>query len=504
MDEFHYLFTTPLIVSTFIALLTFSFAWRWLTSSSPRKTKNSPPSPPALPIIGNLHQLGKLHHRSLHQLSKKYGPLMLLHLGSKPTLVVSSADVAKQILKTHDLAFSDKPALTTFKKIFYDLNDVLTLPYGDQWRKLRSVFVHDLLSNTRVKAFSPVRDEEIRILVNKIRSRCDSSVNLTDTFVSFANDLICRAAFGKKRMSETEHGKKFLDAMGKAVGLLSKVTLGDFVPWLGWINRLNGFNAELDRCASVKDDVMDAVIEEHLKVGPTGSGDSFVDILLGIYKGNTPGVSIDLISVKALILDVFGAGTETSATTLVWIMTDLIKHPAVMKKLQEEVRHVMQEKQHITDEDIRKMQYLKAVVKEAFRYHPTITMVVHSSREYVNLMGCYDIPPKTMVMINTWAIGRDPSYWDEPERYMPERFLNSTVDTKGFDFQLIPFGAGRRICPGIGFAETSIEHTIANLVHKFDWALPDGMKGEDLDVTEKYGISLRKKLPLMVVPTSKC
>ncbi|EYU24238.1 hypothetical protein MIMGU_mgv1a022580mg, partial [Erythranthe guttata] len=443
---------------------------------------------PTLPIIGNLHQLGQLPHRSLWNVSKKYGPLMLLHLGSKPTLVVSSADVAKQILKTHDLAFSDKPALTSLKKIFYDLNDVLTLPYGDQWRKLRSVFVHDcwVLNtntqvNTRVKSFSPVRDEEIRFLVDKIRSRCDSSVNLTDTFVSFTNDLICRTAFGTKRMSETEHGKKFLEAMDAAVGLVSKITVGDFVPWLGWINRLNGFNAELDRCATRKDDVMDAVIEEHLKVGPTGSGDNFVDILLGIYKGNTPGVSIDLISVKALIL-----------------------HPTVMKKLQDEIRHIMQEKQHITDEDIRKMQYLKAVIKETFRYHPTIATFLHKSREYVNLIGCYDIPPKTMVMINTWAIGRDPSYWDEPERYMPERFLNSTVDIKGFDFQLLPFGAGSRICPGIGFAETSIEHTIANLVHKFDWALPDGMKGEDLDVTEKHGLSLRKKLPLIVVPTSKC
>ncbi|KAL8041869.1 hypothetical protein ABFX02_09G012300 [Erythranthe guttata] len=503
MDEFQYLLTTPL-VSIFIALLSFSFAWRWLTSSSTRKTKKSPPSPPTLPIIGNLHQLGQLPHRSLWNLSKKYGPLMLLHLGSKPTLVVSSADVAKQILKTHDLAFSDKPALTSLKKIFYDLNDVLTLPYGDQWRKLRSVFVHDLLSNTRVKSFSPVRDEEIRFLVDKIRSRCDSSVNLTDTFVSFTNDLICRTAFGTKRMSETEHGKKFLEAMDAAVGLVSKITVGDFVPWLGWINRLNGFNAELDRCATRKDDVMDAVIEEHLKVGPTGSGDNFVDILLGIYKGNTPGVSIDLISVKALILDFLGLVPKHLQLTLVWIMTNLIKHPTVMKKLQDEIRHIMQEKQHITDEDIRKMQYLKAVIKETFRYHPTIATFLHKSREYVNLIGCYDIPPKTMVMINTWAIGRDPSYWDEPERYMPERFLNSTVDIKGFDFQLLPFGAGRRICPGIGFAETSIEHTIANLVHKFDWALPDGMKGEDLDVTEKHGLSLRKKLPLIVVPTSKC
>ncbi|XP_012855533.1 PREDICTED: cytochrome P450 71B9-like [Erythranthe guttata] len=381
MDEFQYLLTTPL-VSIFIALLSFSFAWRWLTSSSTRKTKKSPPSPPTLPIIGNLHQLGQLPHRSLWNLSKKYGPLMLLHLGSKPTLVVSSADVAKQILKTHDLAFSDKPALTSLKKIFYDLNDVLTLPYGDQWRKLRSV----------------------------------------------------------------------------------------------WINSLNGYNAALDNGVRVRDEVMDAIIDEHLNKVPTAaqsetnsstasSRHSFVDNMLSIYKGNSPGVSIDLVSVKALTLDVFTAATETSTTALVWIMTELIKHPKVMKKLQDEVRHV--------------------------------TKV---ERERVNLMG-YEIQPDTMVLINAWAIGRDPSYWDEPEKYMPERFLNSSVDFKGFDFQFTPFGAGRRICPGIGFAEASIKYTIANLVHKFDWALPDGAKGEEIDVSEKPGITIGKKYPLIVVPT---
>ncbi|KAL9155567.1 hypothetical protein ABFS82_09G011800 [Erythranthe guttata] len=146
------------------------------------------------------------------------------------------------------------------------------------------------------------------------------------------------------------------------------------------------------------------------------------------------------------------------------------------------------------------MPYLKAVINETFRCHPPVSIYVRSARERVNLMG-YEIQPDTMVLINAWAIGRDPSYWDEPEKYMPERFLNSSVDFKGFDFQFTPFGAGRRICPGIGFAEASIKYTIANLVHKFDWALPDGAKGEEIDVSEKPGITIGKKYPLIVVPT---
>lgn len=179
-------------------------------------------------------------------------------------------------------------------------------------------------------------------------------------------------------------------------------------------------------------------------------------------------------------------------------MTELIRHPGVMKKLQDEIREIMKGKQHITDDDLQKMHYLKAVIKETFRCHPPVAIYFHAAREYVNLMG-YDIAPETMVLVNAWAIGRDPACWDEPEKFMPERFLNSSVDFRGFDFHLIPFGAGRRICPGLGFAATAIEHTVANLMQKFDWALPDGAKGEDLDVTERPGFTIGRKNPLIVV-----
>ncbi|KAL7098379.1 hypothetical protein ACP275_09G013900 [Erythranthe tilingii] len=513
MDELQ---LCTLLASSFTVLLLSFSAWWWLTSSSSRK---KPPSPPALPIIGNLHQLGTLHHRSLHRLSKKHGPLMLLHLGSKPTLVVSSADVAKHVLKTHDLSFADKPALGFLKKIFYDLKDLINLPYGDEWRKQRSIVTRELLNTTSVKSYNSIREQEIGLVVEKItRDYCCNNnsfsatrppppLNLSDMFLSFSNDLISRAAFGKKHLScETARGEKFLTTMVEIVGLLYSFTVGELIPWLGWINSLNGYNAAIDRAVKLRDDVFDDIIEEHLNmVGPTegnsGNKHNFVDNLLSIYKGYTPGVSIDLVSVKALTLDVLTAATETSTTALVWIMTELIKHPKVMKKLQVEIRDVAKGSKHrITDEDIQKMPYLKAVIQETLRCHPPISVYTRSARERVNLMG-YEIQPETMVLINAWAIGQDPSYWDEPEKFMPERFLNSSVDFKGFDFQLIPFGAGRRICPGIGFAEASIKYTIANLVHKFDWALPDGVKGEDIDVTEKPGLTIGKKYPLILVPT---
>ncbi|PIN18980.1 Cytochrome P450 CYP2 subfamily [Handroanthus impetiginosus] len=429
---------------------------------------------------------------------------MLLKLGSKPALVVSSAEIAKKIMKTHDLSFAGRPVLIAQKKIFYDMTDLLNLPYGEKWRKLRSIFMQQLLSSTRVKSFNSIMEDETGLLVEKIEAcfMSSSPVNLTDMFMSLSNDLISRAALGKKH-SETEHGKKFLELLNEAVGLFYNFTLGEFVPWLGWINRLNGYNAALDKCEEKTDEIMDAIIEDHLNSGGDDkSKECFMDILLDMYKSNTPGFSIDLITLKGVILDVFAGGTETSAKTLGWVMTELMRHPEVMKKLQYEVREIMQGKYNITHDDLQKMHYLKAVIKETFRYHPPLTMNFHSSREYVNLLG-YDIEPETMVLINTWAIGRDPTYWPEPEKFMPERFLNSSVDFRGFDFQLLPFGAGRRICPGLEFAASAIEHTVAKLMQKFDWALPNGMKGEELDVMEKPGVTTGRKNPLIVVVT-KC
>ncbi|KAK4479392.1 hypothetical protein RD792_014905 [Penstemon davidsonii] len=469
--------------------------------------KNLPPSPPKLPIIGNLHQLGHLPHRSLWKLSRKYGPLMLLHLGNKPTLVVSSAEVAKEIFKNHDISFAGKPVLSVPKRIFCDLKDVINLPYGDQWRKLRSIFVNQLLNSKRVKSFNSIMDEETYLLMERIKklSLLEVPVNLTEMFASLTNDTICRSAFGKK-YSETKHGRRFLEKMSETVGLLFNFTIGEFVPWLAWINWLNGFDAKVDRVAHEKDGILDAVIQEHFdavgEAANDGSRETFVNILVGIYKGDTPGISIDKESVRAVILDVFGAGTETSATTLGWVMTELIRNPDVMKKLQVEVREIMNGKQHITDNDLEKMHYLKAVIKENFRCHPPVAIYLHESREDVNLMG-YDIPSGTMVLFNAWGLGRDPAWWDEPEKFMPERFINSSTDFKGFNYQFIPFGAGRRICPGISFATASIERVLVNLMHKFDWALPNGAKGEDLDVIEQPGLTIGRKNPLIVVAT-KC
>ncbi|KAL0417242.1 UNVERIFIED_CONTAM: cytochrome [Sesamum latifolium] len=180
-------------------------------------------------------------------------------------------------------------------------------------------------------------------------------------------------------------------------------------------------------------------------------------------------------------------------------MTELLRHPSVMKKLQTEVREIVKDKQDITDNDLEKMQYLKAVIKETLRFHPPIPLLVpRQARKDVKIMG-YDIAIGTMVITNAWAISRDPVSWDEPEKFEPNRFLNSPIDFKGLDFELIPFGAGRRGCPGIAFAMATTEFVLANLVQKFDWKLPD--EGKELDMREHPGVTIHRDVPLLVAAT---
>jgi len=193
------------------------------------------------------------------------------------------------------------------------------------------------------------------------------------------------------------------------------------------------------------------------------------------------------------------AGSESTFTTLEWGMTELVRNPEVLKKLQEEVRGIVNRDSMINEEDLSKMSYLKAVIKEILRLHPPAPLLVpRESMQACQIQG-YEIPVHARVIVNAWALGRDPDSWEAPEEFRPERFLGSNIDFKGHDFQFIPFGAGRRFCPGMQFAVSNLELAIANLVHLFDWELPEGMQIEDLDMTEAAGLTSRRKQNLCLV-----
>jgi cytochrome P450 len=199
----------------------------------------------------------------------------------------------------------------------------------------------------------------------------------------------------------------------------------------------------------------------------------------------------------------FAAGTETSSGVVLWTMSEIVKNPKVMEEAQAEVRRVFDKKGYVDETKMHQLIYLKSVIKETFRLHPIIPLLVpRESRERCQING-YEIPAKTRVIVNAWAIGRDPKYWVEPESFKPERFVDSLVDFKGTDFEFIPFGAGRRMCPGIAFALPNIELPLAMLLYHFDWKLPNGMKNEDLDMSETFGISVGRKHDLCLIPITR-
>ena len=197
----------------------------------------------------------------------------------------------------------------------------------------------------------------------------------------------------------------------------------------------------------------------------------------------------------------FAAGTDTTYTVLEWAMTELLRHKTVMHKLQDEVRTVVGNKTHVTEEDLVNMNYLKAVIKETLRLHAPVPLLFpRKSMEDIKLNG-YDIEAGTQVIVNAWAIARDPSSWEQPLEFKAERFINSSINYKGLDFEFIPFGEGRRGCPGVFFAIAVNELVLANLVYQFDWKLPDGVAEKDLDMSETVGLTCHRKYPLLAIAT---
>ncbi|KAM1225724.1 hypothetical protein ACFX13_045156 [Malus domestica] len=467
-----------LLVAIFLILI-----YKWSFTSTPN---SSPPSPRKLPVIGNLHQLGLYPHRSLRALAQRHGSLMMLHFGSMPVLVVSSAEAASEVMKTHDITFSDRPKITFFKKLLYDFKDVASAPYGEYWRQVKSICVLHLLSSKKVRSFRAVREEEAKSMVNNIMKQSKSTTSIT---------------VGTKYNDGREDRKMFKGLSVEFAEIMSRINIGDYVPWLSWLSRLNGLDAKQDDLAKRYDDFLETVVQEHMDGDHVKNEDEkdLVDVLLSLQKANVLAIPIDLVCIKAITLDVFTAGTDTISTALEWTMSELLRHPRVMKKLQNEVRGIVGNKTDLTEDDLVGMHYLKAVIKETLRLHPPLPLLMpRMSSQDVKISG-YDIKANTQVIVNAWQIGRDPKSYNNPEEYEPERFLSNDIDYKGTDYELIPFGTGRRGCPGIQFAAAVKEIVLASLVHKFDWALPGGSRGEDLDMTESPGGTVHKKYPLKVV-----
>ncbi|XP_062116099.1 cytochrome P450 71A9-like [Humulus lupulus] len=499
---------SPLLQILFLFLIPFISIYVCLYK---QRILKLPPGPMRLPIIGNLHQLlgNTFPHQTFGRLSHRYGPIMFLKLGSIPTLVVSSAEVAKEIFKSHDIIFSGRPVLYAVKTLGYNGSTVSFAPYGDYWREMRKIVILELLGQKRVRAFQAVREEEVRTLIDTITSTPtflnSGIVNLSQLTLTLANSVVCRVAFGKKYNGSNDHredGKGGLsELLHETQNLLGSFCVADFYPrWLTWVNKFNGLERRVNKCFRDLDNFYDKVIEEHHHFDPGNTKhEDVVDVLLQLQNDPNQALKINNDQIKGVITDLFIAGTDTTSAALVWIMAELIMNPEAMKRAQEELREVTKRKGFVEESQLSKLNYIKLVIKEGFRLHPPVPLLVPRETTESCRMKGYDIPSGTRVFINTSEIGRDSKYWEKPNEFRPERFMESSVDYRGKHFELLPFGVGRRGCPGINFATVLIELALANLLCRFDWELPNGMKREDMDMEEAFGLTMNKKIPLCLV-----
>ncbi|KAG2263352.1 hypothetical protein Bca52824_070431 [Brassica carinata] len=467
---------------------------------------NLPPSPMRLPVIGNLHQFSHHPHRSLHSLSLRYGPLMLLHFGRVPILVISSADVAHDVMKTHDLKFANRPKSKAVDIIMNGGRDVAFSSYGEYWRQMKSLCSIHLLSKKIVRSFENVREEEIVTMMERLEKASSSSspVNLSEFLLNMSNNVICRIAMGKI-YSHEENSRDFETKLRTIMELLGAFPVGDYIPCLAWIDKIRGLDGKMEEVSKTFVEFLERVVQEHVDEGETRETFDFVDMLLQIQREKPDGFELDRSDIRLIILDIFLGGTTTTFTVVDWAMMLLIKHPESMKKIQDEIRTYSRHKLYVAEEEVENMKYLKAVVKEVLRLHPPGPLLIpRQLSENVKLKG-YDIASGTQVIINAWAIHQDTATWGpDAEEFKPERHLDLPLDFTGQDFKFIPFGSGRRLCPGIGFATALIEVTLANLVNRFNWRVESRPLGDDDQyyLAETTGIEVCRKFPLIAFPSS--
>ncbi|KAJ1270548.1 hypothetical protein BS78_06G060300 [Paspalum vaginatum] len=424
-----------------------------------------PPSPPALPLIGHAHLVGALPHVSLQNLAARHSGedgLMILRLGTVPTLVVSSPHGAQLVLRSHDQSFASRPWSVSGEVLTYGPSDVALAPYGERWRQAKKLVTTYLLSTKKVQSYRAAREEEVALVIDKVRRAAVTGavVDMSELLTKFMNDMVCRAVAGRLfRVEGLEKAIRQLIDVG--VVLLRGLNLENFYPGLAKV-----------ACAAV------AVAAMATATRVT----SYMHVLLsaeeeyGLTRGN----------IKAILIDMLAAGTDNKYLALEFAMAELMLHQDVMAKLQHEVRSITQQCEYTINEDsLAGMKYLRAVVKETLRLHPPSPLLLpHLSVEDCDV-GSYRIPAGTTVLVNAWAIGRNPRLWDAADEL-------HEGDNEEVDFR------GRRMCTGINFSLASVEIMLANLVYHFDWDLPEGVY--NIDMTEVFGLTVRRKVKLLLAP----
>ncbi|KAJ6724359.1 CYTOCHROME P450 71D10 [Salix viminalis] len=392
-------------------LLFISIFWtRTKLIRSNESSPNPPPGPWKLPFIGNIHQLlHPLFHHRLRDLAKKFGPVMQLQIGEVPTVIISSSEAAKEVMKTHEINFVDRPHLLVASILLYNRKGFVFAPYGDYWRELRKISILELLSAKRVRSFKSIREEEVSDFIGSIYAKEGSPINLSRMIFSLGNGIIARASIGKKCKTQ-EAFLPVLDELSQALGGLN---MADVFPSSRFFRMVSRVRSRLERMHREADEMLDSIISERRANSGLASkmakneAEDLLGVLLNLQEHGNPESQLTTSSIKATILEMFSGGGDTSSTALEWAMSNPIKNPRVMKKAQKEVRQVFDDIGTVPDEtNLQDLKFLKLVIKETLRLHPSLAVIPRECRKRCEVHG-YDIDVKSRVLINAWAIGRD-------------------------------------------------------------------------------------------------
>ncbi|CAA6663326.1 unnamed protein product [Spirodela intermedia] len=467
----------------------------WILLSRPRRPP-LPPGPRQLPIIGNMNIMDQLTHRGLAKLAERHGGLLHLRLGFNHTVV----------LQVHDHVFSNRPATSTIRYLTYDRSDMAFAHYGPFWRQMRKLCVMKLFSRRRAESWASVRDE------------VDAAVRVVAAGAPGAAVNVGELVFNLTRTSRKDQDE-FISILQEFSKLFGAFNIADFVPWLEPLD-LQGINRRLVKARSALDSFIDRIIDEHI-ANPKSTDDPNADMVddmlafLGEAGGATTGsdelqgsLKLTRDNIKAIIWYLFIClnslsckktgrhvrGTETVASAIEWAMAELMKSPKDMKRVQDELAAAAGLDRKISEGDLDKLPYLRCCIKETLRLHPPIPLLLHETAEDCEVSG-YWVPART----------RDKSAWKDADSFIPSRFADdpSAPDFKGNCFEFIPFGSGRRSCPGMQLGLYGLELAVAQLLHCFAWELPGGMKPSELDMTDVFGLTAPKAVRLSAVPTPR-
>ncbi|KAL4199181.1 hypothetical protein AMTRI_Chr03g143630 [Amborella trichopoda] len=492
-----------------VAVSTLIFLLLTFLISNYTSAKAQAPSPPKWPIIGHLHLLGKLPHQSLAALSLTYGPIMPFKLGMRKAVVISSPHPAKQIFKTHDRKFSSRPVPLAAKTLSYGGNSLVWAAYGHHWRLLRRLSLTELFSTKRLNSMEKLRRAEVSNTMASIyeESIKGNSINIGSTVFSTMLGIVENMVCGNYVFKKGDELATELKGMVRDVLKLSgEPNASDFFPFLRGLD-LQGVERRAQKLRERFDGIFSEMIERRLKdmreKGMVNERDEesgrgikesdFLGVLLELMDHNE---GLQMEHVKGMLMDMFIAGTDTTSATVEWAMAELLNHPYVMEEARDELRRVIGKDKMMEESHIPDVPFLQAIVKEVLRLHPAAPLLIPRLCDSDCQIDGHIIEKNTEVLVNVWAIGRDPKVWSDPLKFDPSRFVGTNLEFKGNDYELLPFGAGRRICIGMPLASSMVHLVLGSLLHYFNWKV----EGE-VDMTEEFGITLQKALPLVVVAT---